>query len=254
MASQSHVLPRIPAVRPWRAAALRLCRAMTSLRSGARCFLTLRCLPPGSSACSSCHDPKYAYGPAPGRAIPRGGPHMNLPGTRAVPSLRYLQNVPPFAEQYRFIDGDVGPGGGYTWDGRASSLQDQAQLPLLAANEMANGSPGVVVKRLSRTTYAREFRKAFGEGIFDHPREAFAAAVAALEAFQHVPAEFFPYSSKYDAFLRGDADLSESEERGAAIFKDPAKGKLRELSSEQHSQWRFPNILGLRLHERRCTA
>jgi cytochrome c peroxidase len=178
----------------------------------------------GRLACANCHDPKYAYGPAPGRAIPRGGPHMNLPGTRAVPSLRYLQNVPPFAEQYKFIDGDVGPGGGYTWDGRASSLQDQAQLPLLAANEMANRTPDAVVKRLSRTTYAREFRNAFGADVFDHPQAAFAAAVAALEAFQHVPAEFFPYSSKYDAFLRGDADLSEQEERGAALFRDPAKG------------------------------
>lgn len=149
---------------------------------------------------------------------------MNLPGTRAVPSLRYLQNVPPFAEQYKFIDGDVGPGGGYTWDGRASSLQDQAQLPLLAANEMANRTPDAVVKRLSRTTYAREFRNTFGADVFNHPQAAFAAAVAALEAFQHVPAEFFPYSSKYDAFLRGDADLTEQEERGAALFKDPAKG------------------------------
>jgi cytochrome c peroxidase len=178
----------------------------------------------GRLACATCHDPKYAYGPAPGHAIPRGGPHMDLSGTRAVPSLRYLQNVPPFAERYEFIDGDVGPGGGYTWDGRASSLQDQAQLPLLAANEMANRTPDAVVKRLSRTKYAREFRDAFGADVFEHPQSAFAAAVAALDAFQHVPAEFFPYSSKYDAFLRGDADLTEQEERGAALFKDPAKG------------------------------
>jgi cytochrome c peroxidase len=132
--------------------------------------------------------------------------------------------VPPFAEQYKFIDGDVGPGGGYTWDGRASSLRDQAQLPLLAANEMANRSPEAVVKRLSRTTYAGEFRNAFGADVFNHPQVAFAAAVAALEAFQHVPEEFFPYSSKYDGFLRGDADLTEQEEHGAALFKDPAKG------------------------------
>ena len=83
----------------------------------------------GRLACSNCHDPKYAYGPAPGRAIPRGGPHMNLPGTRAVPSLRYLQNVPPVAEKYKFIDGDVGPGGGYTWDGRASSLRGRLNYP-----------------------------------------------------------------------------------------------------------------------------
>jgi cytochrome c peroxidase len=178
----------------------------------------------GQLACSNCHVPKYAYGPAPGNAIPQGGSHMNLPGTRAVPSLRYLQHVPPFAEQYHFVDGDVGPGGGYTWDGRAPTLHDQARLPLLATNEMANGTAAGVVKRLAHTAYAQEFRAAFGADVFKDPQKAFAGAVAALEAFQHVPAEFFPYSSKYDAFLRGDVDLTEQEERGAAIFKDPAKG------------------------------
>ncbi|HVW69898.1 MAG TPA: cytochrome c peroxidase [Steroidobacteraceae bacterium] len=178
----------------------------------------------GKMACASCHDPKYAYGPPPGRAIPLGGPHLDQPGTRAVPSLRYLQNVPPFAELYHFVDGDIGPGGGYTWDGRAPTLADQARLPLLADNEMANGTPETVVERLAHTEYAREFRDAFGADVFRQPKVAFAAAVAALAAFQHEPAEFFPYTSKYDAFLRGDVDLTEQEARGAALFKDPAKG------------------------------
>ena len=178
----------------------------------------------GRLACAGCHDPKYAYGPAPGHSIPNGGPKMDLPGTRAVPSLRYLQSIPPFAEQYHFIDGDVGPGGGLTWDGRAPTLHEQASLPLLAANEMANGSPDAVVRRLALTGYAREFRAAFGADVFEHPGTAFTDAMQALEAFQHEPAEFFPYSSKYDAFLRGTADLTEQEERGVALFKDPKKG------------------------------
>jgi cytochrome c peroxidase len=39
-----------------------------------------------------------------------------------------------------------------------------------------------------------------------------------------LPAEFYPYSSRYDAFLRGEIELSQQEERGVALFKDPAKG------------------------------
>ena len=35
----------------------------------------------GRMACASCHDPKYAYGPAPGRAIALGGPRLNRSGT-----------------------------------------------------------------------------------------------------------------------------------------------------------------------------
>ena len=178
----------------------------------------------GKLSCASCHDPRYAYGPPPGKAIAYGGEDMHQAGTRAVPSLRYLQAAPPFKEQFRFVDGDVGPVGGYTWDGRADSRQAQARIPLLAANEMANAGPVDVARRISKASYAGDFRSAFGTHIFDDPQRAFEAGLRALEAFQDEPAEFYPYSSRYDAYLRGDIDLTEQEERGAAIFKDPAKG------------------------------
>jgi cytochrome c peroxidase len=46
----------------------------------------------------------------------------------------------------------------------------------------------------------------------------------ALEAYQQSPAEFYPYSSKYDAFLRHEVALSAQEQRGLAAFNDPEKG------------------------------
>jgi len=46
----------------------------------------------------------------------------------------------------------------------------------------------------------------------------------ALEAYQQSPAEFYPYSSKYDAFLGQAASLSTQELRGLAAFNDPEKG------------------------------
>ena len=178
----------------------------------------------GKLACANCHNPQYAYGPPPGKALAMGGPDMTQQGTRAVPSLRYLHGLPQFDEQYHFLDGDVGPAGGFTWDGRAHSLHEQAKLPLLAPNEMANAGAADVAAKLSRTAYAAEFRTAFGAHIFHDPERAFEAGLAALEAFQQTPEEFYPYSSRYDAFLRGEIDLTEEEERGVALFKDPAKG------------------------------
>jgi cytochrome c peroxidase len=178
----------------------------------------------GKMSCATCHDPRYAYGPPPGKAIAYGGKDLKQAGTRAVPSLRYLQGSPRFNEQYHFIDGDVGPVGGFTWDGRAASLAEQAQIPLLSANEMANTDAADVVRKIENGAYAAQFRAAFGERIFDIPQRAFTAAMSALEVFQREPAEFFPYSSRYDAFLRGDIELTEQEERGASLFKDPAKG------------------------------
>jgi len=50
------------------------------------------------------------------------------------------------------------------------------------------------------------------------------AAAMALEVYQERPEEFQPFSSKYDAVLRGAAELSASEARGRAAFDDPTRG------------------------------
>ena len=182
----------------------------------------------GRTACASCHDPQHAYGPPNALPVQRAGPDGRTPGLRAAPSLRYLQALPPFAEHRFENEGDdsidAGPNGGHTWDGRASSAHEQARLPLLSASEMANATPAEVVDALRRGAQADTMRRLFGAGIFDEPRAAFEAALLALEVFQQSPADLYPYSSRYDEFLRGRARLSETEARGLALFNDAAKG------------------------------
>src|SRR5271156_2124195 len=96
----------------------------------------------GRIACATCHDPRPDFGPANAQAVQRGGPDGSSVGVRAVPSLKYTQNTPPFTEHFVDDDGDdsvdQGPAGGRTWDGRAQSFHDQARLPLFSAFEMAN--------------------------------------------------------------------------------------------------------------------
>ena len=182
----------------------------------------------GRTSCATCHDPHHAYGPSNALAVQPGGASGDQAGTRAAPSLRYLQMLPPFSEHHFDNDGndsvDAGPTGGHTWDGRADSAHDQARLPLLSANEMANGTPSAVVDRLRRASYAPKLRAAFGDAIFEHADAAFKAALMALEVFQQTPSAFYPYSSKYDEVLRGKARLSPQEARGLALFNDEAKG------------------------------
>jgi len=191
---------------------------------GRKLFFDPRLSVSGKLACASCHDPRFAYGPRPGHAIAVGGRDQAQQGTRAIPSLRYLRGSPPFALAHHFIDGDIAPIGGYTWDGRAASIAEQARLPLLAANEMANSSAAELVSRLRKTEYVAEFRAVFGTDLFAQVDRAFAGVLQALDAFESTPGEFSPYSSRYDAFLRGEIDLEPDEERGVALFKDPAKG------------------------------
>jgi cytochrome c peroxidase len=64
----------------------------------------------------------------------------------------------------------------------------------------------------------------FGNDILDNEDTAFRAALMVLEVFQQSPSEFYPYDSKYDAFLRKQAKLSPQEMRGLQLFSDPAKG------------------------------
>lgn len=182
----------------------------------------------GATACSSCHDPARAFGPPDGSAVQRAGPTRTVPGVRAVPSLTYTQTVPAFTEHFFEDDGDdsedQGPAGGRTWDGRAATVHDQARLPLLSPLEMANASDADVARRVGAAGYADQFRAAFGDHFFDDSAISINGILLALEVFEQSPAEFYPYSSKYDAWLRGTAPLSAEEERGRMIFNDPMHG------------------------------
>jgi len=184
----------------------------------------------GQMACATCHDPHRAYGPSNALAVQFGGKDMHQSGLRAVPSLEYLQAIPQFSEHYYESDDegddsvDNGPTGGLTWDGRVDRHRDQARIPLLSPFEMANDSPPDVVAAIRNGKYAVDMREIFGNNVFDDTATAFAGICEALEVFQQDFHEFYPYSSKYDAYLAGRATLSEPEARGLALFNDPDKG------------------------------
>ncbi len=182
----------------------------------------------GKLACSSCHDPDHAYAPANALAVQAGGKSMNRSGTRAVPSIRYKEYVPPYADLLDNPDGisAPGPGGGFTQDGRASDLAEQAKIPLLDANEMANEDGAHVVHTIAQSDYAELFRQAFGADIFSDSDNAFQKAVQALQAFQLEDYSFHPYSSKFDLYAANKIGgaLTDAERRGFAVFMNPQKG------------------------------
>jgi cytochrome c peroxidase len=173
----------------------------------------------GRQSCASCHSAADAHAAPNALAVQPGGAALDKEGERSAPTIRYLTTDTAFR-----IGADGAPSGGFFWDGRASSLQDQAARPFLTANEMANASVAEVVDKLSRAAYADEFKRVFGADIFTRPDDAFARATLALQQFQREDEAFKPFSSKYDQFLRGRLTLSEQELRGLALFNSPAKG------------------------------
>lgn len=182
----------------------------------------------GHLACATCHDPNNAYAPGNVLAVQLGGKAMTLFGARAVPSLRYKQFTPPYSDLLVNPDGysAPGPGGGFTQDGRAPTLAEQAKIPLLAANEMANKSPADVVDKIRHATYADLFRAAFGDNVFQRPNEAFQHVVEALQAFQLEDYSFHPFSSKFDLHVRHKigGQFTDAERRGFGVFLNPKKG------------------------------
>jgi cytochrome c peroxidase len=178
--------------------------------------------PPGTS-CASCHTPERAF----------SGNHGSLTGVaqgsrpehfarRNTPSILYLRYVPRF---HFFADDDAiqpSPFGGFFWDGRADSIVDVVKEPLLDPNEMNNRDLSQIAHKIASAPYADEFRHEFGDTLGD-PQAAVTAVGRALEAFL-TSDEMAPFSSKYDAYVRGKARLTALETRGLKLFKDPDKG------------------------------
>ena len=174
----------------------------------------------GKMSCATCHDPAYAHAQSNTLMVQFGGPSLDVPGFRAVPSLRYLNLGIAF-----HFESDGTPTGGFNRDGRANSLLEQAERPLLAPHEMANGTHADAVARLANTSYADDFRRVFGNNVFDDIDGAFFRMQFALEKYEATDPGFHPFDSKYDYFLAGKVKLSAQELRGFSLFNRPDKGK-----------------------------
>lgn len=199
-----------------------------SAQVGQKMFFDKNLSGSGAMACASCHDPAHAHAPANDLSVQLGGAHMDQAGLRAVPSLRYKDITPPYADLLDNPDGISvpGPGGGLTADGRADTLAAQARIPLLDPIEMANASSADVVKKLKAADYAPLMAKAFGAKVFDDSDAAFTSALQALQAYQLEDNSFHPYSSKFDLYASNKigGTLTPAESRGLKVFTNPNTG------------------------------
>jgi cytochrome c peroxidase len=191
-------------------------------RLGKQLFNDATLSTPAGMSCATCHNPAKAFGgnngSTNGVAV---GNVAGVQGTRTTPSLMYGSFAPAFA----MVPGDDGPTptGGQFLDGRVDTQAQQALQPLLAATEMNNPDGATVAHSVSLASYAADFQAEFGADIFARPADAFAAVGAALQAYEH-SAEFHPFSSRFDDYVRGHDTFTPSQRRGMRLFFDPSKG------------------------------
>ncbi len=170
----------------------------------------------GTQSCATCHDPDHAFTDPreslAGRAVSIGDDGASH-GDRNTPTLSYAFLSPDF---HRDAKGNYK--GGQFWDGRADNLRDQAGQPMLNPVEMAMPDRATVVERLrGNADYAQGFAALFGKGALDDVEGAFDHAAEALAAYQSTE-EFAPFDSRYDRYLRGEAELTAQEQFGHTVF------------------------------------
>ncbi len=131
------------------------------------------------------------------------------------------------------------PQGGFFWDGRADTLEEQSIGPMLSPFEMDNAERRRrSIRSLARAPYRRNSRVCSGRRCLGDEKRLLSEATFALARYEFEEPSFHPFTSKFDYYLRGEAALSEAETRGLNIVRRPEKGRLRGLPSRQGRQGR----------------
>ncbi len=105
---------------------------------------------------------------------------------------------------------------GLFWDGRASTLEEQALIPVEDPLEMGENWDNVESKLRQHASYPSEFRKAFGiEKSSEITRELAARALSQFER-----SLISGGNTRYDRFARGEIFLEENEYNGFLMFFD----------------------------------
>jgi cytochrome c peroxidase len=149
-------------------------------------------------SCGWCHAPVTAFADNHHTAFSTGVEHR--PTRRNTPTLANVV----FAEILML-------------DGRASSLESQALLPLFDPDEMDMTGAGIVARVREDTVYARLFREAYGtESV------TIEGVARALATYQRT---LISYRAPYDLWSAGDGDaLTPGSVRGAALFTGDKAG------------------------------
>lgn len=146
-------------------------------------------------SCASCHQPQLNW--TDGLAVSIG--HDNALNTRNSPTI---ENVWFYQQLF--------------WDGRAKSLEEQAQIPLSSKIEMHQDMK-VLPKKLKRIKgYAPLFLQAFGDSEITNDR-----IVKSIADFQRT---ITSGPSAFDQFLAGDANsLTNEQVMGLHLFRTKAR-------------------------------
>lgn len=144
-----------------------------------------------SQSCASCHNQQDGFSDTLRLSI----------GVRELPGKRQAMAI--FNMAWHTND--------FFWDGRADLLRDQALLPIEDELEMDETIENVIEKLSNTKEYRDQFARAFGSSDITAEKMALAMEQFMLSIVSH--------DSKYDRYLAGEVELTESELRGKELFE-----------------------------------
>lgn len=150
-----------------------------------------------SQSCSDCHDPKFAFTDSDRFSDGIDG------------ALGDRNSMPIFNLAWNYDEK-------FFWDGRASSIEDQAFQPVTNPIEMHNTWPQAVASLQNHNQYSELFLKAFGTKTID--------SVLVSKALAQFERTLISANSRFDKHLLGEIFLTEAELNGFNVFMDETKG------------------------------
>jgi cytochrome c peroxidase len=182
---------------------------------GRALFFDVRLSAGRNQSCASCHDPARAFSESRdngvGRAASLGDDGESL-GDRNAPTLTYAMLIPPFGKN---PDGEFH--GGLFVDGRAANLAEQSREPILNPAEMALPAPALGERLAENPAYLEAFARLLGASAIVSPQQSLRSVATAIAAYEN-SGEFARFDSRYDRYLRGEAELTREEEIGRVLF------------------------------------
>jgi cytochrome c peroxidase len=148
-------------------------------------------------SCATCHDPGKGF--TDDKPVSNGV--QNKTGTRSAPTvINSAYNTLQF------------------WDGRAPSLEKQAEGPIANPVEMAYSLEGVVDRLNHNASYREQFKQAWGTDKIT--TDMITKSIASFER------TVLSGNSPFDRFYYGGdkTALSASAQRGLKVFQDPKRG------------------------------
>jgi cytochrome c peroxidase len=167
-------------------------------------------------SCATCHDSQHAFIDARDTLLIGAslGDDNSSIGDRNAPTVAYAT----FSPEFHYDETEELYIGGQFLDGRAKDLKDQAEGPFLNPIEMNMPDAASVVIRLKQNSdYVTHIKALYGDEILDDNQKAFEAMADAISAYEQ-SSSVSTFDSKFDKFLKGDYNLSASEQRGFDIF------------------------------------